>query len=43
MRFNKNEAWSFGISSRSTSQKKDVPGPGNYETKILGRSSPKWK
>lgn len=43
MNFKKNEAWSFGKSSRSNLRSSQTPGPGNYDTSFLGKSSPKWK
>lgn len=43
MRFNKNEAWSFGKSSKSKDIKNLNPGPGNYDSNYLGKSAPKWK
>lgn len=42
MRFNKNEAWSFGKSNRNNLNKNDTPGPGNYEMNS-NKTSPKWK
>jgi len=43
MRFNKNEAWSFGKAHRGSDTKIENPGPGNYNTEYRGKSSPKWK
>jgi len=43
MNFKKNEAWSFGKSSRSNLNKSFSPGPGNYDLKLIhNKSSPKW-
>eukprot|EP00340_Litonotus_pictus_P006947 CAMPEP_0170516242 /NCGR_PEP_ID=MMETSP0209-20121228/2517_1 /TAXON_ID=665100 ORGANISM="Litonotus pictus, Strain P1" /NCGR_SAMPLE_ID=MMETSP0209 /ASSEMBLY_ACC=CAM_ASM_000301 /LENGTH=319 /DNA_ID=CAMNT_0010801059 /DNA_START=10 /DNA_END=970 /DNA_ORIENTATION=+ len=45
MRFNKNEAWSFGKSGRNVVYGKGgVPGPSEYNNEInTGRRSPSWK
>lgn len=43
MNFKKNEAWSFGKSSRSNLNKSSSPGPGNYDSNLIhNKSSPKW-
>ena len=43
MRFNKNEAWSFGKQARGKNYVNENPGPNTYNQTFHGVGSPKWK